>query len=59
MPDHLTTAELLAYTDERMSKATIKRFVNNAKCAKLTNPTEIQKLADHERSVGKPPRKAK
>lgn len=53
-----TAAELASYT-EGMSKASVKRFINNAKARKITDPAELQRLADHERSVGRPPRKGR
>jgi hypothetical protein len=53
-----TSAELITYT-EGMSKASAKRFINNAKVGKVTDHAELQRLADHERSVGRPPRKGR
>jgi hypothetical protein len=46
-------AALIATYANGMSKASARRFANNAYFRKITDPIELQRLADYERGIGR------
>lgn len=46
-------AALVATYGEGMSKATARRFATNAYLGKITDPAELKRLADYQRSIGR------